>query len=71
MCPKKSACDGGEEKRKTTRATLGVKKEIIEEHENGAQVSDLASKYVMPKSTTSTFFDEYGYDKSYQCCKRI
>ena len=40
---------------KTTRATLGVKKEIITEHENGVRVSDLASKYGMPKSTIQTF----------------
>ena len=55
MFPKKSARDGGKEKRKTTRSTLGVKKEIIEEHEDGVCVSDLASKYGMPKSTISTF----------------
>ena len=51
----KSACDGGKEKQKTTRATLGVKKEIIAEHENGVCVSDLASKYGMPISTISMF----------------
>ena len=46
---KKSA--RGKEKQKTTRATLGVKKEIIAEHENGVHVSDLASKYGMSRST--------------------
>ena len=38
-----------EKKRKTTRATLGVKKEIIAEHVNGVRVSYLASKHSMPK----------------------
>ena len=33
------------------RATLGVKKEIITEHENGVRVCDLVSDYGMPKST--------------------
>ena len=55
MFYKKSACDGGKEKQKTTRATLGVKKEIIAERENGVCVSNFASKYGMPKSTISTF----------------
>ena len=55
MFPKKSARGGGKEKRKTTRATLGVKKEIIAEHGNGVRVCDLASKYGMPRSTISTF----------------
>ena len=49
MFPKKSACDGDKEKRKTTRATFGVKKEIISEHENGVRVSDLASMYCTQK----------------------
>ena len=43
MFPKKSE----KVKRKTTRVTLRVKKEIIVEHENGVCVSDLASKYGM------------------------
>ena len=51
MFPKKSACDGGKEKQKTTRATLGVKNEITAEHDNGICVFDLASKNGMPKST--------------------
>ena len=34
MFPKNSARDGGKEKRKTMKANLGVKKEIIAEHEN-------------------------------------
>ena len=51
MLPTKSARDGGQEKRKTTMATLGVEKEVIAEHENGVLVSDLASKYSMSKST--------------------
>ena len=42
MCPRKSARDGGKESKKTTRATLGVKKEIIAEHENVVRVSDHA-----------------------------
>ena len=40
MFCRKSARDGGKEKQKTTRATLGVKKEIIAEHENGVCASD-------------------------------
>ena len=55
MCPKKSPRESGKEKRKPTRATLGVKKEIIAKHENRVRVSDLASKYGMPKPTISTF----------------
>ena len=55
MFPKKCVLDGGKEKRKTTRATLGVLKEMIAEHENGVRVSDLASNNGMPKSTISTF----------------
>ena len=53
MFPKKSAC--GTEKRKTTRATLGVKKEIIAEHENGVCISGLALKFGMPNLAISTF----------------
>ena len=52
---RKSARDGGKEKRKTTKATLGVEKKIIAEHENGVRISDFSSKYCMPKSTISTF----------------
>ena len=48
MFPKKSARDSGEEKRKNKRATLGVRKEIIEEHDNVVHVSDLVSMYGMP-----------------------
>ena len=54
MFRKKSAHDSGKAKRKTMRVTLGAKKEIIVEHENGVHVSDLTSKYGMPKLTTST-----------------
>ena len=46
----KSARDSGKEKLKTTTATLGVRKEILTEHDNGVRVSGLASKYGMPKS---------------------
>ena len=48
---KKSSRDGGKKKRKTTRATLGAKKEIIAEHR--VRVCDLASMYDMQKSTIS------------------
>ena len=51
---KKNAREGGKEKRKSTRATLEVKKEIISEHENGVRASDLESKNGIPKSTIST-----------------
>ena len=55
MFHKKSVRFGGKEKRITTRVTLGVKKKIIAEHENGVRVSDLASKYGIPKSTIPTY----------------
>ena len=45
----KSARDSGKEELKTTRATLGVKKEIMAEHENRVRVCDLAWKNGMPK----------------------
>ena len=37
-----SANESGKGKQKTMGATLGVKEEIIAEHENGVCVSDLA-----------------------------
>ena len=55
MFPIKSAKKSGKEKRKTTRTTLGVRKEIIAEHENGVRVSDIAAKYGIPISTIPTF----------------
>jgi transposase-like protein len=39
-------------KRKMTRITIEVKKEIIAKHENGVHVSDLATQFGMAKSTT-------------------
>ena len=51
MLPKKSAHDEGKEKRKTMRATIGLKKEIIAEQENGIRFFNLG----LPKSTISTF----------------
>ena len=51
---------GGNEKKRTTRATLGVKKEFVAEHENGFHVSYLASKYSVPKSSISTFLKNKG-----------
>ena len=55
MLNKKIARDGSKEKRRTTRTTLGVRKEIISEHENGVRVSDIAAKYGIPISTIPTF----------------
>jgi len=55
MSPKKNISDGDKGKRKTTRATIEVKKEIIGKYENGVRVSNLASTYGIPKSTISTF----------------
>ena len=49
MFPKKSARDIGKENQNTTRAALGVKKEVISEHDNIVRVLDLASKYGMPR----------------------
>ena len=40
-------------KRKINRYTIEMKKDIIAEHENGARVSDLATKFGVPKSTIS------------------
>lgn len=42
-------------KRKIIRNTIELKKEIIEKHENGARVSELATNYGIAKSTISTF----------------
>ena len=52
MFPEKSACDSGKERQKTMRATIGVEKEIIAEHENGVCVLTLCG---MPISTISFF----------------
>jgi transposase-like protein len=41
-------------KRKKTRITIEVKKEIIAKHENGVRVSDLAIQFGMTKSTICT-----------------
>jgi transposase-like protein len=41
-------------KRKMTRITTEVKKEIIAKHENGVRVSDLATLFGIPKSTICT-----------------
>jgi phosphotransferase system IIB component len=38
-------------KRKMTRITIEVKKEIIAKDENGIRVSDLATQFGMAKST--------------------
>ena len=54
MFSKMSARDSGKEKRKTTKATLGVRKQIITEHQKVDRVSDFASKCGMPTSTIST-----------------
>jgi IS30 family transposase len=41
-------------KRKMTRITIEVKKEIIAKHENGVRVSDLAIQFGVAKSTICT-----------------
>ena len=61
----------GKEEEKTTRATLRVKKEIIAEHENGVCVSDLASKYGMPKLTISTSLTKEEMIKVANVAKKI
>ena len=58
-----------EKRPKTKRAILGVKKEIIAEHENGVRVSDLALKYGMPKSTISTFLKNKDMTKAANVAK--
>ena len=51
MALKKPRSNAGQEKRKVTRRTLKIKKEIITKHENGVCISDLAAQYGMAKST--------------------
>lgn len=46
--------DSSKVKRKMTRITIEVKKEIIAKHENGFRVSDLATQFGMAKSTICT-----------------
>lgn len=53
MGPKKDN-DSSKVKRKMTRITIEVKKEIIAKHENGVRVSDLATQFGMAKSTICT-----------------
>jgi transposase-like protein len=52
MGPKKD--NDNKVKRKMTRITIEVKKEIIAKHENGVRVSDLATQFGMAKSTICT-----------------
>jgi transposase-like protein len=52
MGPKKD--NDSKMKRKMTRITKEVKKEIITKHENGVRVSDLATQFGMAKSTIRT-----------------
>jgi DNA-binding IclR family transcriptional regulator len=49
MGPKKD--NDSKVKRKMTRITIEVKKEIIAKHENGVRVSDLAIQFGVAKST--------------------
>jgi hypothetical protein len=49
MGPKKN--NDSKVKRKMTRITIEVKKEITAKHENGVRVSDLAAQFGMAKST--------------------
>ena len=53
MGPKKDN-DSSKVKRKLTKITIEVKKEVIAKHENGVRVSDLATQFGMAKSTIST-----------------
>ena len=52
MGPKKD--NDSKVKRKMTRITVEVKKEIIAKHENGVRVSDLATQFGVAKSTICT-----------------
>jgi hypothetical protein len=58
MGPKKD--NDSKVKRKTTRITIGVKKEIIAKHENGFRVSDLATQFGVEKSTVCTILKNKG-----------
>ena len=55
MAPKKVKRDSASGGRKLTCYSIEMKKEIIEKHERGVCVSDLASQYGMAKSTICTF----------------
>ena len=58
MLPKKSSRDDGIQRRKTTREPLGVKEEIIAEHENGVRASDLAVEVWHARIDNINVFDE-------------
>ncbi|KAF2362382.1 DNA binding HTH domain Psq-type [Trinorchestia longiramus] len=55
MLPENSSRHSHRAKRKLSRTTIEVKKEVIAKYENGMRVSDLAVLYGIPKSTISTF----------------
>ena len=55
MAPKKVKSDGASGGRKLTRYSIEIKKEIIEKHERGVRVSDLASQYGMTKFMICTY----------------
>ncbi|KAM6468471.1 tigger transposable element-derived protein 1-like [Liasis olivaceus] len=60
MAPKKVQSKHGGKKKVQSKMvvlkkiTIELKKEIVEKHEHGIRVTDLASEYKMPKSTIST-----------------
>ena len=57
MAPKKSG-GANRSKRKSVRATIELKKELIAKHESGTCVSDLAAMFELPKSTVSVYDSE-------------
>jgi transposase-like protein len=58
-------------KRKMTRTTIEVKKEIIAEHENGVRVSDLATQFGMAKSMICTILKNKEMSKGANVARRV
>ncbi|KAM6455899.1 tigger transposable element-derived protein 1-like [Liasis olivaceus] len=54
MAPKKMQSGLGKNKALKKKVTIELKKEIIEKHDRGVRVTDLAAEYKMAKSTIST-----------------
>ncbi|XP_045141367.1 tigger transposable element-derived protein 1-like isoform X2 [Echinops telfairi] len=69
MGPKKAIADT--QKRKTVRTTIELKKEIIEKYERGIRVTDLASRFNLPRSTISTFLKHKEAIKSASVAKGV
>ncbi|CAM1306297.1 Uncharacterised protein r2_g1601 [Pycnogonum litorale] len=72
MGPKKASASGSSgEKRKKVTLSLELKQEIIEKHERGVRVSDLAKQYGRNMSTISTIIKQKEAIKSVKPSKGI